>query len=351
VESRRLKNSMGIWAFGGLPTRFVYANYHPEYANEGPVERAKRVAAGMHDVLDGLELHYPGEINDDNAEQIRQAITPCDIYAIASGLHTDPKHARGAFTNPDAAIREDAKRLTRGAIDLCAALGAKFIIWPGIEGYNYPFQCDYKQQWTWLLDGIQSAVEHANTKNVTVYLEHKNSEPAMKVLMRSQGMSIYVINSLARRGVDTRNLKVNMDWQHLIMNGENLAEYAELLAMDGLLGHQHANSGWGDFDDDNIVGATRFMETLELARSLRKVGYGDNGERIGYDLYPYTENQIEAARQSITQWEFIDQLAGRIDDATLREAHAQKDALLAYRAVFRAMGMDETLVNLATKRP
>ena len=36
-----------------------------------------------------------------------------------------------------------------------------------------------------------------------------------------------------------------MDWQHLIMNGENLAEYAALLAAEGLLGHQHANSGWG----------------------------------------------------------------------------------------------------------
>ena len=57
-----------------------------------------------------------------------------------------------------------------------------------------------------------------------------------------------------------------MDWQHLIMNGENLAEYAALLAAEGLLGHQHANSGWGTFDDDNMVGATAFMETLELAR-------------------------------------------------------------------------------------
>ena len=66
-----------------------------------------------------------------------------------------------------------------------------------------------------------------------------------------------------------------MDWQHLIMNGENLAEYAALLAAEGLLGHQHANSGWGTFDDDNMVGATAFMETLELAVELRRAGYGD----------------------------------------------------------------------------
>ncbi len=85
-----------------------------------------------------------------------------------------------------------------------------------------------------------------------------------------------------------------MDWQHLIMNGESLGEYAALLAAEGLLGHQHANSGWGTFDDDNMVGATAFMETLELAVELRRARYGENGERLGFDLYPYTEDAVAA---------------------------------------------------------
>ena len=105
-------------------------------------------------------------------------------------------------------------------------------------------------------------------------------------------MTLHVIHTLRRQGID--NVKVNMDWQHLIMNGENLAEYAALLAAEGLLGHQHANSGWGTFDDDNMVGATAFMETLELALELRRAGYGENGERLGFDLYPYTEDAVAA---------------------------------------------------------
>ena len=87
-----------------------------------------------------------------------------------------------------------------------------------------------------------------------------------------------------------------MDWQHLLMNGEHLPEYAALLAAEGLLGHQHANSGWGIFDDDNMVGATAFMETVELALELRRADYGANGERLGFDLYPYTEDQVAAVR-------------------------------------------------------
>jgi xylose isomerase len=145
-----------------------------------------------------------------------------------------------------------------------------------------------------------------------------------------------VIYKLRERGIT--NVKVNMDWQHLIMNGEHLAEYAALLAAEGLLGHQHANSGWGTFDDDNMVGATAFMETLELALELRRAGYGENGERLGFDLYPYTEDQVAAVERSVLQWRFIDGIAAKIDEPALREAQSRKDAVAAYELVYAALG-------------
>lgn len=343
-----LKSSIGIWAFGTLGTRFLYAGYHPEVASEQPVERARRVAQGLHDLYDGLEFHYPGEINEENADEIVAAVKPMDVYCICSGAHTMSQHARGALTNPDKAVREEAKASNRRGIDLAAHLGAHFIIWPGIDGYNYPFQCNYTEQWKYFIDGIGDAVNHANQRDVTVFLEHKNSEPAMKIFMRDMGMTIFVIRKLQQMCIDISRIKINMDWQHLIMNGENLAEYAELLSMEGLLGHQHANSGWGITDDDNIVGATRFMETLELARSLRKVGYGEHGERIGFDLYPYTEDSMAAARQSLIQWSFIDDLCSRVNEDALVEAQSRKDALAAIRLIFQTLGMDEAALGLIT---
>jgi xylose isomerase len=347
IVTETLKTSIGIWAFGTLGTRFLLAGYHPDVENETPVDRARRVAAGLADLYDGLEFHYPNEIDEDNAQTIVDAIKPMDVYCICSGAHTFPRHGRGALTNPDAGVREEARAANRRGIDLAARLGAHFIIWPGIDGYNYPFQSDYTSQWTYFIEGIADAVEHANGKNVTVLLEHKNSEPQMKIYMRDMGMSIFVIRKLSQLGIDTSRTKINMDWQHLIMNGENLAEYVELLAMEGLLGHQHANSGWGLTDDDNIIGATRLMETIETARALRKVGYGRNGERLGNDLYPYTEDAIQAARQSILQWRFIDELASKLDEDTLQQAQQQKDALAAYRVVYQALGMSPDMIRLA----
>jgi xylose isomerase len=158
----------------------------------------------------------------------------------------------------------------------------------------------------------------------------------MKILMRNIGMTLHIIHTLRARGID--NVKVNMDWQHLIMNGEHLPEYAALLASEGLLGHQHANSGWGTFDDDNMVGATAFMETLELALELRRANYGENGERLGFDLYPYTEDQVGAVKRSVLQWRFIDGVAAKIDEAALREAQREKDAVRAYEIVYAALG-------------
>jgi xylose isomerase len=331
-----MKTSLGIWALGPMVTRFVPGGYQPEHHDETMPEKVRRAVDGLGDLVDGYEFHHPNELSDDNLDEVRSALGDHDIYCIASGLHLDPRFGRGGLVSPDAATRKLAVERTIEAADFAGRLGAHFIIWPGIEGYNYPFQTPYQDSWARFLDGMGQAAQQAKDRGVTIFLEHKNSEPAMKILMRNIGMTLHVIHTLRRQGLD--NVQVNMDWQHLIMNGENLAEYAALLAAEGLLGHQHANSGWGTFDDDNMVGATAFMETLELAVELRRAGYGERGERLGFDLYPYTEDAIEAVRRSVLHWQFIDGIAARIDDAALREAQSRKDAVRAYELVYAALG-------------
>jgi xylose isomerase len=331
-----VKTSLGIWAFGPMITRFVPTGYKPELERETTVERVRRAVEGLGDLIDGYEFHYPQELNADNLDEVRGALDGHDVYCVATGLHLDPRFGRGGLVSPDEATRAEALRRTLDAIDFAGELGAHFIIWPGIEGYNYPFQAPYRESWAWLVDGIHQAADRCRSHGIKLFLEHKNSEPAMKILMRNVGMTLHVIHKLRAQGLD--NVQVNMDWQHLIMNRENLAEYAALLAAEGLLGHQHANSGWGDFDDDNMVGATAFMETLELAVEFRRAGYGANGERLGFDLYPYTEDAVAAVRQSVLHWRFIESVAARIDDSALREAQMQKDAVRAYELVYAALG-------------
>ena len=335
-----MKTSLGIWALGPMVTRFVPVGYQPDhnYNDEPTAEKVARAVAGLGDLMDGYEFHYPQELSDDNLDEVRQALGEHDIYCMATGLHLEPRFGKGGMSSPDDGIRREAIEITLRAVDFAASVGANLICWPGIEGYNYPFQTPYGESWSRFIDGMAQTAERCREKGVKFFLEHKNSEPAMKIFMRNIGMCLHVIHTLRRQGLD--NVQVNMDWQHLLMNDENLGGYAALLQSEGLLGHQHANSGWGTFDDDNMVGATAFMETLELALELRRAGYGQDGDerRLGFDLYPYTEDQVAAVKRSVMQWRFIDETAARIDQAALREAQQRKDAVRAYELVYDALG-------------
>jgi xylose isomerase len=331
-----MKTSLGIWAFGPMVTRFVPGGYQPEHAGETTAERVRRAVGGLGELIDDYEFHYPQELSEANVNEVRDALDGHGIYAIATGTHLNPRYGKGGLSSPDDAVRRDALAEALRAADFVGEIGAHLILWPGIEGYNYPFQTLYADAWARFIDGVGEVAVRCAERGRLLFLEHKNSEPAMKILMRNVGMTLHVIHTLRTRGID--NVKVNMDWQHLLMNGESLGEYAAMLAAQGLLGHQHANSGWGTFDDDNMVGTTAFMETLELALELRRAGYGENGERLGFDLYPYTEDAVAAVRRSVLHWRFIDSVAARIDDAALREAQRAKDAVRAYELVYAALG-------------
>lgn len=344
---QRIKNSIGIWAFGPNATRFVPGGYHAEARSEDMLERTKRVVEACGVYIDSYEYHYPGEINEDSFDAITGVLKAAgkDLYCVAIGFHCMDEFIEGSFINPDPERQKLAVRLAKNAVDIAKRAGAHLIIWPGAEGYNYPFQIDYVKTWERFIANVGEVVAHAASQGVKVFLEHKNSEPAMKILMRNIGMTLYTIQKIRDLGVDTSGLLVNMDFQHLIMNGEPLAEYAALLMNDGKLGHLHANSGWGTFDDDNMAGSLNFMETIAIARELQRGGYGSRGERVGFDLYPYTENAGAATIQSVRQWEFLCDVAAAMDDDAFEQARARRDAVGCYQVVYKALGMDMSRID------
>jgi xylose isomerase len=110
-----IKNSVGVWTFGPAVTRFVPPDYHHEVSGEDMVERIGHVCEGLSELLDGLEYHYPGEINE-NVEEILSVLKShgMDLPVIPAGLHTEPTYKMGALINPD-------QKLRRQGIDECYA--------------------------------------------------------------------------------------------------------------------------------------------------------------------------------------------------------------------------------------
>ena len=139
----RLKTSLGIWALGGMITRFVPVGYQPEHGSESTAEKVRRAVDGLGDLMDDYEFHYPYELSRDNLDEVREALDGHGIYCLASGLHLDPRNGKGGLSSPDDAVRDEALRVTLDACEFAGEIDAHFIIWPGIEGYNYPFQTPY----------------------------------------------------------------------------------------------------------------------------------------------------------------------------------------------------------------
>jgi xylose isomerase len=340
----RIKNSVGIWLFGAGISRYMPGGYHPELKSESIVERTARVVDGMGDMIDGLEYHYPGEIHEENVGPLQDVLgTRHDIYCVSSELPKRLPYAKGALTNSDPAVRDQALAESYRAIDLCAAVGAKFNYWSGSEGYDYPFQLPYSEAWRAELDGVAAIAAYAHDKGVPMVFETKAYGPANNILVRNVSTAMFVIKKVGELGVPTDHMGVNLDWQHLHATREGLAESAALLANEGMLAHNHANAGWGIADEANLPGTTYFMRTLELLMVLQDVGYGSRGERIGYDAGPGTHAGIPALRQSILQVEFMAELASRIDREAMRQARLEHDAVSAYREVYRVLGLDRSM--------
>src|SRR4029450_1628920 len=126
---------------------------------------------GLGDLIDDYEFHYPQELSRENLEAVRDALDGHGIYCIASGLHLDPRFGKGGFCSPGDATRAEGLRMTKEAVDLAGDVGAQMIIWPGIEGYNYPFQTPYAESWARFLDGVRAAASHAADAGATGVLE------------------------------------------------------------------------------------------------------------------------------------------------------------------------------------
>ena len=76
-----MKTSLGIWALGPMVTRFVPGGYQPQHLGETTADKVARAVAGLGDMMDDYEFHYPGELNPDNLDEVRDAL---DGHGIAT---------------------------------------------------------------------------------------------------------------------------------------------------------------------------------------------------------------------------------------------------------------------------
>ena len=316
-----MKTSLGIWAFGPMITRFVPGGYQPEhsYDPEPVADKVHRAVEGLGDLIDGYEFHYPNELSPDNLDEVRAALGDHDIYCIAGGLHLDPRFGRGGLVNPDPALRargpadrprgRRVRRLARRAPDHLARR----------RGLQLPVP-DAVRRLVALADrghgrgrrGVRAPRRQAvpRAQELRAGDEDPDAQHRHVPARRPQAR--------APRGID--NVQINMDWQHLLMNGEHLPEYAALLRPRACSATSTPTPAGARSTTTTWSARPRSWRRSSSRSSCAAAATATHGERLGFDLYPYTEDQVGAVRRSVLQWRFIDSVAAKIDDAALREA-------------------------------
>lgn len=309
------KYAAGTAIFSSCPDRFVPVGYHESLSIEKILERISKIKK-----LTGVELGWPGDFPDSDGKKMK-ALTDkfgIEIAMVEIDTTTNPKYKFGTLTHPDKNVRKDCMDYIRRGIGEIEKTGCRKInFWLGQDGYDYPFQVNYKENWNNLREGLKKIAGY--NKNIKFCIEYKIKEPRTHIYVATMEKALML-------ALDTKmeNVGVNLDTGHALMAYENMAESAVILSQYNKLFHLHLNDNFRYWDDDMVVGSVHFLETLELFYWLDDIGYS---EWFSLDLFPYREGRDDVCIQSIDNMEFMSEIIAKIDKNKINEIQSKNDSM------------------------
>ena len=310
----------GFAPFSPCVDRFNVAGYRDRMSLEQQFEAAARIEG-----FGGVGLDYPYQFTDPKEVTPLLARTGLTFVTLEIGLYPDRKWKNGTYTAPDPGIRREAIEMSKKALDVAAELGAvDVLMWPGQDGFDYPFQSDYAKYWTLLVEAIGEVAAHR--PDVKIAIEYKKQEPRANCYIRNAGVLLSLLHE-----VGLKNVGGCIDLGHSLAAGENPAEAAVLLHRAGKLFQVHLNDNYRDWDHDLIIGSVTFWETLEFFYWLARCGW--DGWHI-LDIFPYRIDGSGSLQEGVNRTILFIQLAEKIATRGLQESLARADVLAAGRELW-----------------
>jgi len=317
------KFGAGLWHFANYIDRYAVDGYGPALSTLDQIK-----LAGSVEDLSYVDVPYPFT-EGVTVEQVKQALADAGLKAI--GVTPEiylRKFSRGAFTNPDAAIRQQAFELMHEAATVVRELGANYVkVWPGQDGWDYPFQVDHKNLWKMAVDGMRELAS-ANP-DVKFAIEYKPREPRVKMTWDSAARTLLGIEDI---GLD--NVGVLLDFGHALFAGESPADSAQFIIDRGRLFGMDVNDNLRGWDDDLVVGTVHMTEIFEFFYVL-KINNWDGVWQL--DQFPFREDHVEAANLSIRFLKHIYRALDKLDIAALQAAQREQNPLKAQKIIQNAL--------------
>ena len=299
------------------------SDYWPELAGKPTLAQIIQRAATVQGLTE-LDLNYPDHVGADPLE-IAKVVADCglSVSGLAMRYYTNPAFKRGAFTNPDRAVRREAIELTKRGIDAARAMNAPMMtLWLGQDGFDYTFQCDYAALWNDEIAGIAEVATH--DVDCLISIEYKPNEPRAYSVLPDAATTL-----LAIKEVGAANLGVTIDFAHALYADEQPAFAAQLIQRHSRLLGLHLNDGYAKRDDGLMVAAVHEQATLELLREVKRGGFDG---AIYFDTFPDASGldpvaecaaNIRTVRRMLAA---VDAMAG---DNRLANAQGEQDPIAA----------------------
>ena len=279
--------------------------------------------------IDAADLNFPDHFEGIPPATLSRIMADHGIAlnGVAMRYYTDPGFRLGAFSNPDAKVRQAAVDITKRGLDAMAEMGGKVMTrWMGQDGVDYAFQGNYARMWDDSLECLAQVCDH--NPAVDVSLEYKPNEPRAFSLMPDIATNLLAIKELGRT-----NTGITLDFCHVLFAGEIPAQSAQLAGRYSRILGVHLNDGYGKRDDGLMVGSVHPMQTLELFVELDRQAYDGV---IYFDTFPDHSglNPVAEAAAKVVMTDRLRATAKRLSsDMALASATAVQDAAAAMQAV------------------
>ncbi|TQS40216.1 TIM barrel protein [Cryptosporangium phraense] len=314
----------GIWHFGQYVDRYATDGYGPPVSTLEAIDRAGQVGS-----LSVVDLTFPFAPAELPVSEVADALKRNDLRAIAitPEIYTRT-FVKGAFTNPSESVRREALALISAAAEVGRELGVDYIkLWPGQDGWDYPFQADYAEIWKYSVEGVRElAVAFPDLKFA---IEYKPREPRNRMVFSGVARTLLAIEEMGQP-----NVGILLDFGHSLYGGESPADAAQLAISRGRLFAIDVNDNFRGWDDDMVVGSVHLTETVEFFWTLRRLGWEGVWQ---LDQFPFREDQVQAARDGIEVMRAIYRAIDLIDEDALAAAQKAQDALAAQRIIRKAL--------------
>lgn len=287
--------------------------------------------------LSAIDLNFPDHLEGPaGADIVRLAADAgLALNGFAMRYYSDPAYKAGAFTNPDQKVRRAAIDLTKRGIDALAEAGGSLMtLWLGQDGFDYPFQCDYAELWDLEVSGIREVALH--NRDIDISIEYKPNEPRAFSLLGDVGTTLLAIDDAG-----APNLGVTLDFAHVLYADEQPAFAAALVARRSRLLGVHLNDGYGARDDGLMPGSVHLVQTIELLREARRIGYDG---AIYFDTFPDATglDPVAECTSNIAAVEAMLATVDRLDrDNGLGDALQRQDPIVAGTIVRDALRSPE----------